>query len=98
MLQKGSPVIQSFNIILMTNGFSGVESALSLWQSKAENERHGYSHDLRFLTPPHGKGDVLCVLNVMGPVHAVWRNALGETPVQRLKAREKLDGSEKPSR
>ena len=50
----------------MTDGFSGAESALSLSQSKAERVKHSYSYGFRVLTRLSGKGDVLCVLNVMG--------------------------------
>ena len=43
----------------MTDGFSGVERALSLPQSKAERANHSYCYSFRVATPLCGKGDVL---------------------------------------
>jgi hypothetical protein len=48
----------------MTNGFSGVESALRLSPSKAKRNSYGF----RFLTPVCGNGDVLSILKT----HSSW--------------------------
>ncbi len=43
----------------MTDGFSGVESALSLPHSKAQYVSHSNSYGFRVATPLCGKGGVL---------------------------------------
>jgi hypothetical protein len=50
----------------MTNGISGVESALRFSQCKAECIRHSDTYGFRIPTQLRGNGDVLCILNVMG--------------------------------
>ena len=50
----------------MTDGFSGVERALILLQSKAEYVNHSDIYEFRIPTQLCSNGDVLCVLNVMG--------------------------------
>jgi hypothetical protein len=48
--------------ILMMDGFSGVESALRLSQSKAECVRHIDIYGFRFPTLLYGNGNVLYIL------------------------------------
>jgi len=45
----------------MKDEFSGLQSVLSLSQSKAEHVRHGDSYGFRVL----GKGDMLCILKTL---------------------------------
>jgi hypothetical protein len=69
----------------MTDGFSGVESALNLSQSKAEHVSHSYSYSLRVVTPLCGKGGVLCILNVMGITTNTYRNSVVVTKLSNEK-------------
>jgi hypothetical protein len=46
----------------MTEGFSGVESALSLSQSKVEFVRHSFAYNFGIPTPLCGQIDVLFIL------------------------------------
>ena len=55
-------------LIPMTDEFSGVESALSLSQSKAEHVSHSNSYGFRVPTQLCGRGGVLGILKT----HSSW--------------------------